>query len=144
MASLNKVFMIGNLTRDPELRYTPAGTAVCEFGVALNRTWTTKEGEKREEVTFMDVTAWARQAETCKEFLHKGSPVFVEGYLKQDRWDDKNTGQKRSKVTVTAERVQFLGGGRGAAGRGPAAVADEAPPPRDEDAPPPVDEEVGF
>lgn len=139
MASVNKVIMIGNLTRDPELRYTPAGTAICEFAVALNRNWTTKEGEKREEVAFIEVTAWARQAEVCKEFLRKGRPVFVEGYLKQDRWEDKNTGQKRSKVSVTAERIQFLGGGP------PRAESESAPPPpSDEDAPPPVDEEVGF
>ena len=134
MATVNKVMLIGNLTRDPELRYTPAGSAVCEFAVALNRNWTSKAGEKKEEVAFIDVVVWARQAETCKEFLHKGRPVFIEGRLTQDRWEDKNSGQKRSKVFVTAERVQFLGSRSGGGGGAPPA----------EEASPPVDEEVGF
>lgn len=134
MANLNKVMLIGNLVRDPELRYTPGGAAVCEFSVAINNTWTSKTGEKKEEVTYLDITAWARQAEICAEYLKKGRPVFVEGRLKQDRWEDKQTGQKRSKITVTAERVQFLGGpGGGGAGRGEPAPAAEAPP---EDLPP--------
>jgi single-strand DNA-binding protein len=138
MASVNKVMMMGNLTRDPELRYTPGGAAVCEFGVALNRVWTSKEGEKKEDVAFIEVVVWAKQAEHCKEFLSKGRQVFVEGRLSQDRWEDKNTGQKRSKVFVTADRVTFLGGPRGGGG------AAEAPAGPREEPPPETDEEVGF
>ena len=112
MASVNKVFLIGNLTRDPELRYTPAGNAVTDLGVATNRYYTTKDGERREEPTFIDVTVWNRQAETCCQYLKKGQPVHVEGYLKMDTWDDRTTGEKRSKLKVEAERVQFLGSKR--------------------------------
>ena len=137
MATVNKVMLIGNLTRDPELRYTPQGSAVCEFGLALNRKWTSKSGEKKEEVDFIEIVAWTRQAEICKEFLSKGRSVFVEGRLTQDRWDDKNTGQKRSKIFVTAERVQFLGGPRGES-------APESPSPGRGEPPAPIDEEVGF
>ena len=128
MASLNKVLLIGNLTRDPELRYTPQGAAVCEFAIAMNRTFTSKTGEKKEEVTFIDIVTWARTAEICGEYLKKGRPVFVEGRLQQDRWEQPD-GQKRSRVRVTAERVQFLGspaGGGGARG-GAAPEAAEAP-----------------
>src|ERR1700733_297690 len=112
MANLNKVFLIGNITRDPELRYTPNGSAVTDLRLAVNRMYTTKEGERREEVTFIDVTVWNRQAENCCQYLKKGRPVHVEGYLKLDSWDDKATGEKRSKLKVEAERVQFLGGAR--------------------------------
>ena len=87
MATVNKVMLIGNLTRDPELRYTPQGSAVCEFGIALKRKWTSKSGEKKEEVDFIEIVAWTRQAEICKEFLSKGRSVFVEGRLTQDRWE---------------------------------------------------------
>ena len=108
MAQLNKVFLMGNLTRDPELRRLPSGTAVTELGLALNRSFTGKDGEKREEVVFIDVTVWDRQAETCCQYLKKGKAVHVEGYLKMDSWDDKATGEKRSKIKVQADRVQFL------------------------------------
>jgi single-strand DNA-binding protein len=108
MASVNKVFLVGNLTRDPELRYTPNGAAVTDLGVACNRSYTTREGERREEVTFIDVTVWNRQAETCCQYLKKGRSVHVEGFLKMDTWDDKTTGEKRSKLKVEADRVQFL------------------------------------
>ena len=138
MASLNKVLLMGNLTRDPELRYTPQGAAVCEFAIAINRTYSSKTGEKKEEVGFFDIVAWGRQAETCAEYLKKGRPVFVEGRLTQDRWEQPD-GQKRSRIRVTAERVQFLGGGGGggggAAGKG-AAAPEEAPMEAAEDAPP--------
>jgi single-strand DNA-binding protein len=140
MATVNKVFLIGNLTRDPELRATPQGVSVCEFALALNRAWTSKTGEKKEEVAFIDVVVWDRQAENCKEFLRKGRQCCVEGRLTQDRWDDKNTGQKRSKIRVTAERVTFLGGGP----RGDAAAPAGAPPDEESPPPPPMDEEVGF
>ena len=117
MANLNKVFLIGNLTRDIELRYTPGGTAVANFGLATNRRWRDKKsGDNREEATFIDVEAWARTAELCHQYLSKGSPVFLEGRLKLDQWESKD-GQKRSKLRVVAESVQFLSG-RGEGGRG--------------------------
>jgi len=108
MAQLNKVFLMGNLTRDPELRRLTNGTAVTDLGLALNRTYTGKDGEKREEVVFIDVTVWDRQAETCCQYLRKGRAVHVEGFLKMDSWDDKTTGEKRTKLKVQADRVQFL------------------------------------
>jgi single-strand DNA-binding protein len=108
MAQLNKVFLMGNLTRDPELRRIANGTAVTDLGLALNRSYTDKNGEKREEVVFVDVTVWDRQAETCCQYLKKGRAIHVEGYLKMDTWDDKTTGEKKSKLKVQADRVQFL------------------------------------
>jgi len=110
MANLNKVFLIGNLTRDPELRYTPQGSAICDLGIAINRQYTTNDGVKKEEVCFVDITAWGRQAETCNRFVKKGSQIFVEGRLKLDSWQDKETGKNRSKLNVVAERIQFLSG----------------------------------
>jgi single-strand DNA-binding protein len=108
MAQLNKVFLMGNLTRDPELRRLANGTAVSDLGLALNRSFTGKDGEKREDVTYVDVTVWDRQAETCCQYLKKGRAVHVEGYLKMDSWDDKTTGEKKYKLKVQADRVQFL------------------------------------
>lgn len=107
MASLNKVFLIGNLTRDPELRYIPSGSAVTTFTVAVNRVYT-QQGEKKEEVSFIKVVVWAKMAETCGEYLSKGSPVFVEGRIQSRSWETPQ-GEKRSAVEVVAERVQFLG-----------------------------------
>ncbi len=118
MANVNKVFLIGNLTRDPELRYTPNGTAVADLGLAVNRFYTTKDGDRREETLFIDVTVWNRQAENCCQYLKKGRPVHVEGYLRMDSWDDKTTGEKRSKIKVEAETVQFLGSRRDEMGGG--------------------------
>jgi single-strand DNA-binding protein len=109
MASFNKVLLMGNLTRDPEVRYTPKGTAIAQLGLAVNRQWTTETGEQKEEVTFVDIEVWGRQAETAGQYLAKGRPVFIEGRLRLDQWDDKESGQKRSKLKVVAERVQFLG-----------------------------------
>jgi single-strand DNA-binding protein len=128
MASLNKVFLIGNLTRDPQLRYTPSGTAVADIGIAVNRNWSGQDGQKHEEVTFVDVTLWARQAELASEYLSKGRPVFIEGRLQLDQWQDKE-GQKRQRLRVVGERMQFLGspGGRGGAD----VAAEKAPPPED-------------
>ena len=100
MASFNKVILLGNLTRDPEVRYTPKGSAVCDLGIAVNRVYTTEGGERREEVTFVDVVLWARLAEIAGEYLRKGRPVFIEGRLQMDSWDDKQTGQKRTKLRV--------------------------------------------
>src|SRR6202030_404574 len=98
MASFNKVILMGNLTRDPEVRYTPKGTAVAKIGLAVNHRWTNEAGEKKEEVTFVDVEAWGRQAETIGQYMTKGKPILIEGRLKLDSWDDKESGQKRSKM----------------------------------------------
>ena len=109
MANLNRVLLIGNLTRDPDLRFTPKGTAVTEIGLAVNRVYTGEDGERKEETTFVDVTLWARLAEIAGQYLKKGRPVFIEGRLQLDTWDDKQTGQKRSKLRVVAENIQLLG-----------------------------------
>ena len=109
MASFNKVILLGNLTRDPEVRYTPKGSAVCDLGLAVNRQYTLDSGEKREEVTYVDVVLWARLAEIAGEYLKKGRPVFIEGRLQMDTWDDKQTGQKRTKLRVVGESMQLLG-----------------------------------
>lgn len=116
MANLNKVMLIGNLTRDPELRHTPRGTAVAELGLAINRTWTDDQKGKQEETTFVDVTLWGRQAETVQQYLTKGSPIYIEGRLNLDTWDDKATGQKRSKLKVIGESFQFLSGNKAGGG----------------------------
>jgi single-strand DNA-binding protein len=108
MANLNKVMLIGNLTRDPELRHTPKGTAVAELGLAINRVWRDEQNQKQEETTFVDVTLWGRQAELAQQYLTKGNPVYIEGRLNLDTWDDKATGQKRSKLKVIGENLQFL------------------------------------
>ena len=149
MASYNKVILVGNLTRDPELRYTPKGMAIAKIGLAVNRNWTTESGEKKEEVTFVDVDAFGRQAETLAQYMKKGSPLLVEGRLKLDQWDDKQTGQKRSKLGVIVEGFQFLGGNRaeggGEAPRRPAAPSSApAPSPSAEPDMPPQDDDVPF
>jgi len=125
MASVNKVILVGNLTRDPELRYTPKGTAIAKIGVAVNRVWTNEAGEKKEEVTFVDVDIFGRTAENVGQYMRKGRPILIEGRLRLDQWDDKQTGQKKSRLGVVAETVQFLGspGGSGGEGNGPAAPA---------------------
>ncbi len=110
MPSMNKVFLAGNLTRNPELRYTPGGTAVAQFGMAVNRRFRNRDGATQEEVAFIDIETWGRQAETASEYLSKGSPVLIEGRLKLDSWESKETGERRSKLRVVGERVQFLGG----------------------------------
>jgi single-strand DNA-binding protein len=109
MASLNKVLLIGNLTRDPDVRYTPKGTAVADVSMAINRVWTNDSGQRQEETIFVDVTLWGRQAEIAQQYLHKGRPLFVEGRLQMDTWEDKQTGQKRSKLKIVAENIQLLG-----------------------------------
>lgn len=157
MASFNKVILVGNLTRDPELRYTPKGTAVAKIGLAVNRTWRNEAGETKEEVTFVDVDVFGRTAENVGQYLRKGSPVLVEGRLRLDTWEDKQTNQKRSKLGVVAEIVQFLSsgrGGEGAAGNaGPDAAPRKAPAakpapaaaePADAEAAPPEDDDVPF
>jgi single-strand DNA-binding protein len=110
MSSLNKVMLMGNCTRDPELKQTPKGTPFCEVGMAINRNYTTESGEKREEVLFVDVTLWGRVAEIAGEYLRKGRPFFIEGRLQLDTWDDKTSGQKRSKLKVIGDNLQLLGG----------------------------------
>jgi single-strand DNA-binding protein len=122
MANLNKVMLIGNLTRDPELRHTPKGTAVTEISMAINRVWNNDQGQKQEDTTFVEVTLWGRQAELAQQYLVKGRPVYIEGRLQLDSWDDKETGKKRSKLRVIGENMQFLssnpGGGGGGGGGG--------------------------
>lgn len=108
MANLNKVLIIGNLTRDPELRYTPGGTAVANLRLATNRRYKDKSGELKQEVCYLTVVTWDKQAEVCNQYLHKGSPLFVEGRLQSRTWDGPD-GKKRSVVEIRAERVQFLG-----------------------------------
>ncbi|MFO0889850.1 MAG: single-stranded DNA-binding protein [Isosphaeraceae bacterium] len=116
MPDLNKVFLMGRLTFDPELRRTPSGTAVTELRMATNRSWAGRDGERREETLFIDVTVWDRQAENCCQYLRKGSAIHVEGSLRMDTWDDKTTGEKRSKIRIHADRVQFLDARRGDGG----------------------------
>ena len=151
MASFNKVILMGNLTRDPELRYTPKGTAIAKIGLAVNRVWTNEAGEKKEEVTFVDVDIFGRTAENVGQYMRKGRPILIEGRLKLDQWDDKQTGQKKSKLGVVAETVQFLGSANGGGGEGGAPAAarparpspgPSAPPaePPDSDGPPESDD----
>jgi single-strand DNA-binding protein len=130
MASFNKVILLGNVTRDPEIRYTPKGTAVTELGMAVNRVYSTDSGEKREEVTFVDVTLWGRTAEIAGEYLKKGRPVLIEGRLQLDTWDDKQSGQKRSKLKVVADGLQLIGSRPGGGGGAPAEAGDEDRPAR--------------
>lgn len=127
MASFNKVMIMGNLTRDVELKYTPKGTAIADIGLAVNRTWKDDSGQKMEAVTFIDVTLWGRVAEIVGEYCKKGRPLFVEGRLELDQWDDKATGQKRQKLKVIGENVQLLGGGK---------PGEKANAPDDNDEPP--------
>lgn len=140
MANLNRVLLIGNLTRDPELRVTPKGTAICQFGLAVNRSYKDESGQTREETTFVDIEAWGRQGETISKYCTKGRPLFVEGRLRLDQWEDKASGQKRSRMKVVLENFQFLGGrGEGGPAAGGSAGGGEdydqtperhAPPPR--------------
>lgn len=134
MASYNKTILIGNLTRDPELRYTPKGSAIAKLGIAVNRVWKDESGQKKEEVTFIDVDVFGKTAENCGQYLRKGRPVLIEGRLKLDQWDDKQTGEKRQKLGVVAESVQFLGGREDAA-------QQPAQPPRQASKPAPKDEQ---
>jgi single-strand DNA-binding protein len=131
MASFNKVILMGNLTRDPELRVTPKGTAVCQIGVAVNSTYKDKEGNQKEEVTFVDVDVFGRQAEVIAKYMSKGRPILVEGRLKLDSWESKE-GEKRSKLKVVLENFQFVGsrGESGDAGSGGASADESVPPPR--------------
>jgi single-strand DNA-binding protein len=150
MASFNKVILMGNLTRDPELRYTPKGTAVARIGLAVNRVWKTETGETREEVTFVDVDAFGKQAETIAQYLRKGSPILVEGRLRLHTWEDKQTNQKQSKLRVDLETFKFVGSTQpreetaGESSRPrpgtPPPTASAAPPPDE----PPSEDDVPF
>ncbi len=118
MASVNKVILIGNLTRDPEVRFTPKGTAVCDMAIAVNRRYVNEgTGERVEEVTFLDIVLWGKQAELAGQYLAKGRSVYVDGRLQMDTWEDKATGQKRSKIRIVCENMQFLGGPGGGGGQ---------------------------
>ena len=161
MAYLNKVFLIGNLTRDPELRVTPKGTAICQFGIAVNRQFKDESGATRDETTFVDIEAWGKQGELVSKYLSKGSLAMVEGRLKLDQWEDKTSGQKRSKIKVVLDNVQFLSSRGGSGGGGGGAPMGEeggdspsperhSPPSRGGGSPKPgpaagnIDEDVPF
>ncbi len=160
MPSLNKVMLMGNLTRDPELRVTPKGTPICQFALAINRKFKMDSGESREEVIFVEVEAWGKQGETIAKYVTKGRPLFVEGRLRLDQWEDKNTKEKRSRMKVVLEQFEFLGDGRaggGPSGGAPSGEYDQtggssperhSPPPRAAGAKPAsqenLDEDVPF
>ncbi len=118
MANFNKVIIAGNLTRDPELRYTPKGTAIARLGLALNRRWKNDSGEMQEETTFVDVDAFGRQAEVVAQYMKKGRPLLVEGRLRLDQWEDKQSGARRSQLRVVLESFSFVDGGGGGGGGG--------------------------
>jgi single-strand DNA-binding protein len=141
MASFNKAILMGNLTRDPELRTTPTGSTVCNFDLALNRTYTSQSGEKKEEVCYVTIVVWGKQAENCAQYLKKGRGAHVEGHLQQRSWTTPE-GQKRTKMEVVAERVQFLSDGRG--GRTSATPDPDADPRPSYDADPPATDDVPF
>jgi single-strand DNA-binding protein len=154
MANFNKVILAGNLTRDPELRYTPKGTAVARITLAVNRTWKSESGESKEEVSFVDVDVWGRQAEVISQYMKKGRPLLVEGRLKQDTWEDKNTKQKQSKLKVVLESFSFIDSNRGGEGGGsgsaeaprsrPAATSPAPAPEGGEADAPPEGDDVPF
>ncbi len=151
MANFNKVYLLGNITRDPEIRYTPKGTAIARLGLAVNRSWKTESGETHEEATFIDVDAFGRQAETLGQYLRKGNPIFIEGRLRLDTWEDKQTNQKRSKLYVVLENFQFLGSkNEGTAPEGGGGPVQEKPqsssPPMQSPPPNPLpdDDDVPF
>jgi single-strand DNA-binding protein len=149
-ASLNKVLLMGNLTRDPEVKYTPKGNAVGDLAIAINDSYKAQDGTVKEVVTYVDIEVWGRQAETCKQYLSKGRAVFIEGQLRLDQWESPQ-GEKKSRMKVRADRVQFLGGPAGGGNRGggaerPATAATEsARPAKTDDAPPlPDDDDIPF
>ena len=148
MASLNKVLLIGNLTRPPELRYTPSGTAVSDLRLAVNRNYSTQGGEKREETCFLTVVVWGKQAESCGEYFDKGSQVFVEGRLQTRQWDDKD-GNKRYTTEIRGDKIVLLGGGGGGRGAsvdrgGDSMGGGHAGPPAPESSEPLTDDDIPF
>lgn len=145
MPNLNKVLLMGNLTRDPELRVTTKGTSICQFSLAINREFKLESGEKREEVLFVDVEAWGKGAEIVAKYCAKGRPLYVEGRLRLDTWEDKNTKEKRSRMKVVMEQFQFLGGKDGAAqGASANAGGQAAPAPAGKKSAENLDEDVPF
>ena len=157
MPSFNKVILIGNLTRDPELRYTQSGVAIAKISLAINRSWRTETGEMKEEVTFVEVEAFRKQAETLSQYVRKGRPLMVEGRLKLDQWEDKQSGQKRSRLGVVLESFQFLDSGNrnqedshGGASPSPTRPRTSQPQPSatqsttEDDSPPQEDDDVPF
>jgi single-strand DNA-binding protein len=151
MANFNKVILAGNLTRDPELRYTPKGMAIARIGMAINRKWKSETGEMKEEVTFVDVDAFGKTAETIGQYLKKGRPILIEGRLRYETWDDKQSGQKKSKLGVVLESFQFMDSGRGEGGGGgdaprsrPAAAPKAESAAQETDGPPPEEDDVPF
>lgn len=161
MASFNKVILAGNLTRDPDLRMLPSGMAVAKIAIAINRRYTTKEGEQRDEVTYIEIDSFGKQAETIAKYCTKGSGILVEGRLKLDQWDDKASGERRSRLGVVLETFTFIGGRSGNAAPAEASnqAYDESSPPRRNPAPavprsqaspspsqsaPPIDDDVPF
>jgi single-strand DNA-binding protein len=143
MPDVNKVFLAGRLTRDPELRYLPSGMAVCKMGLAVSRVYKTKEGEKREDTMFINVTAWGKSAEYCNEYLRKGRPVLVEGQLRSNDYEDKS-GQKRTGYEINAERVQHLDWADRAAGGAPAAGGAKPEPRPIEEPLPEAEDDIPF
>ena len=163
MPNFNKVILAGNMTRDPELRYSPKGTAIAKFGMAINRNWKDEAGESKDEVTFVDVDAFGRQAEVVAQYLKKGQPILVEGRLKLHSWEDKQTNQKKTRLGVVLESFEFLSSRSSASGGGesqgvaepsrsepprarPSAPArpSAAPAPEHSDGPPPEEDDVPF
>jgi len=153
MTGFNKVILAGNLTRDPELRYTPKGTAIAQLGLAINRTWTSETGEKKDDVTFVTVEAWGRQGEVLAQYLKKGRPLLMEGRLKLDQWEDKNTHQKQSRLKVVLESFVFVDSkgadaapGEPPPGRPPASPAPAPQPPaaQEPEPQPPEEDDVPF
>ena len=144
--NLNKVMIAGRLTRDPEIRVTPKGTSICQLGLAINRDWKTESGEKQTEVLFVDVEAWGKQAEVVAKYFAKGREIFVEGRLRLDQWEDKNTKEKRSRMKVVLESFQFVGSARDQGGEGGAPQAQQTPAkqPGTKPANENLDEEVPF
>lgn len=139
MPNLNKVMLMGNLTRDPEIKYTPKGMAIANFGIAINRVWSNEAGEKQEEVSFIDIEMFGRKAEVVGEYFKKGKPIYIEGRLKLDSWEDKTSGQKKSKLKVVGETFEFLGGREGGGGSGGGEPSEGRPQsrPQSRPAPPP-------
>src|SRR6266511_611285 len=144
MASFNKFILLGNITHEPEVRYTPKCSAVCDPGMSVNHVYTTDNGEKREEVTFVDVVLWARLAEIAGEYLTKGRPVFIEGRLQMDSWDDKQTGQKRTRLRVVAENMQLLGGRPPGGADAPGESRQMSGPPKKSAPSEPDEDEIPF
>lgn len=140
MASFNRVFIMGNLTRDPEMKYLSSGKAVADIGLAVNSNWTNDKGEKQESVTFVDISLFGRTAEIVGEYCKKGRPLFVEGRLQLDTWDDKQTGQKRSKLKVVGDNIQLLGGTPGEKG----GQSSATPPAKDPDLDPADSDDIPF